>query len=126
VRCACLESYAGGESDGRGVQSPHPHYIIVEHVGQYRVSGDWHNASTVAWLPVTLKGTLLGRLLYRKALQFPFVQPSEQSRYTRIAVLVQDQRRTGAGVLSRSSTVEDDLLITGEFVQVRFNHAQWH
>lgn len=80
----------------------------------------------MAWLPVTHKGTLLGLRLYRKALRFPFFQPSEQGRDIRVAVLVQDQRRTGAGILSRSSTVENDLLITGEFVQVRVDHAQRH
>jgi hypothetical protein len=47
----------------------------------------------------------------------PLAHPPEYHGNTRVAVLVQRQRRTGAGVLRRSSSVEYDILIAGEFIQ---------
>ena len=55
--------------------------------------------------------------LHWKTRFFPLAHPSEYNGNTGIAVLVQFERRTGAGILIWSSSVEDDILIAREFIQ---------
>jgi hypothetical protein len=54
---------------------------------------------------------------YRISGQLPSVQTTEQGVYAGIAILYQDQRRTGAVVFSRSCSVENYILIFGKFFQ---------
>ena len=60
------------------------------------------------------------RLLDRVAGFFPGLQPSKQGRDVRIPQFqfVQIQRRTGAGILGRSSTVKDNVCLLGQLVEV--------